>query len=333
MKFLQKSWLSVSCGILCLNSTFSAFSQFAPPAGQLGSTAIHADSSAIVAWATSCNLTLGPQDISATVPVYPITGADSSGVGKANGIYVVSLGDGGSATLSFEFAIRNGEGPDFAVYENSFDGTFLELAFVEVSSDGVNFVRFPAISNTPTAAQVSSFGTLDATKIHNLAGKYKGTYGVPFDLEELKDSASIDVSRITHVRVVDVVGSINPLYASYDSQGNMINDPWPTDFSSGGFDLDGVAVLHNTNPNSGIKVASMSEGLFFPNPADEVLFVAPTSSGGWFNVLVLNSMGMVIARYENVTHIEVADFPAGLYYFVIDGTEHQSTQKIIIAHE
>jgi len=27
---------------------------------------------------------------------------------------------------------------------------------------------------------------LDATELHNLAGKYKGQYGTPFDLEDLK---------------------------------------------------------------------------------------------------------------------------------------------------
>ena len=42
----------------------SAFAQFAPPAGQIGSTAIHADSSIFVGWANACSLTRGYQDIS-----------------------------------------------------------------------------------------------------------------------------------------------------------------------------------------------------------------------------------------------------------------------------
>ena len=58
----------------------------------------------------------------------------------------VCLGDGGSITMTFDNAIRDGEGFDFAVFENSFDEKFLELAYVEVSSDGVNFVRFPNLS-------------------------------------------------------------------------------------------------------------------------------------------------------------------------------------------
>jgi hypothetical protein len=51
-------------------------------------------------------------------------------------------------------------GYDFAIFENGFpfgSGSFyLELAFVEVSSDGKHFVRFNAISNTDTTQQIDS---------------------------------------------------------------------------------------------------------------------------------------------------------------------------------
>ena len=40
------------------------------------------------------------------------------------------------------------------------------------------------------------------------------------------------------------VGSINPLYATYDSLGNMVNDPWPTNGASSGCDLDAVGVIN-----------------------------------------------------------------------------------------
>ena len=54
------------------------------------------------------------------------------------------LGDDGSLVLTFPAPIADGAGPDFAVFENAFSTEFLELAFVEVSSDGTNFTRFPA---------------------------------------------------------------------------------------------------------------------------------------------------------------------------------------------
>ena len=100
----------------------------------------------------------------------------------ANPNPVVSLGDGGHITLSFATPITNGPGADFAVFENGFADSFLELAFVEVSSDGTNFFRFPSHSLTSTGAQVASFGTLDTTNIDGLAGKYRAGFGTPFDL-------------------------------------------------------------------------------------------------------------------------------------------------------
>lgn len=158
----------------------------------------------------------------------------------------VSLGDGGSITLIFTPPLADGEGPDLAVFENSFRDTFLELAFVEVSSDGVTFFRFPAVSLTPTTQQATLSTALDPTNLHNLAGKYRARYGTPFDLRELAvhEAEGLNLQRVTHVRIVDVVGSINPLYGSRDSLGNLVNDPWPTAFETGGFDLDAVAALN-----------------------------------------------------------------------------------------
>jgi hypothetical protein len=61
---------------------------------------------------------------------------------------VLSLGDGGWIDILFGFAITDRPGPDFAVFENGIIDTFLELAFVEVSQDGVRYARFPAVSLT-----------------------------------------------------------------------------------------------------------------------------------------------------------------------------------------
>jgi len=246
----------------------SSLAQFAPPAGQSGTTAMHSDSSAFVAWASDCELSRGLQDISDFNLGYVSTGDSTMASGIADGTGVVSLGDGGSAVLTFQVPITNGTGWDFAVFENSFSDTFLELAFVEVSSDGINFVRFPATSLTQDSVQVGSFGLLDATKIDNLAGKYRALYGTPFDLEELADHSELDINTITHVRIIDVVGCIQDEYARYDQPGNKINDPWPTPFESGGFDLDAVGVINQVssgirNPDAGIFSCSV-----FPNPVN-----------------------------------------------------------------
>lgn len=241
-------------------------SQFAPAAGKPGSTAIRNDSSCFVGWAKGCEVVRGYRDISLPDSGFADAGTPQSALGPALQNGTLSLGDAGIATLTFDAPITNGPGWDFAVFENSFLDTFLELAFVEVSSDGKRFVRFPAISLSQIAKQTDAFGYTQPEKIHNLAGKYRLGFGTPFDLEELKDSAGLDVTRITHIRIIDVVGSIQLPFAQQDSKGNIINDPWPTRFPSGGFDLDAVGVIHaimSTPSNNQITIPSIKLG---PNP-------------------------------------------------------------------
>ena len=187
---------------------------------------------------------------------------------------VTCLGDGGMATVTFRSPICNREGPDFAVFENGFENAqapgywFLELGFVEVSSDGENFFRFPAYSNTQTETQLGGMGCIDPSQIHNLASKYGAMYGTPFDLDEVPDDPLLDKEHITHVRIVDVVGCIDPEYATYDCQGNMVNDPWPTAFASGGMDLDAVGVIHDLDHFPPLP----DEPPFIANPVEDVVF-------------------------------------------------------------
>jgi hypothetical protein len=55
--------------------------------------------------------------------------------------------------------------------------------------------------------------------------------------------AGLDINNVTHVRLVDVVGSLSG-HQSKDVAGKTINDPYPTNFASGGFDLDAIGVIH-----------------------------------------------------------------------------------------
>lgn len=219
---------------------------FAPAPGFPGTTAIHKDSSAIAFWAWEIDLQRGYLDISDKNLGYASFGLPGLGLYEAEGnsFDVVSLGDSGVAVLTFPYPVSNGEGYDFAVFENGFTDNYLELAFVEVSSDGINYERFPAISELQDTLQMGNYEFWDCGYVHNFAGKYRQGFGTPFDLQELAGTG-IDINNITHVKIIDVIGSINPLYGSFDSQGNVINDPWPSGFESGGFDLDGVAVIHS----------------------------------------------------------------------------------------
>ena len=235
-----------------------------PAATVSGTNAIGFQSEFIEAWATGVEINRGLQDISNGSSPLASFGVDNDAVGIADAS-VVSLGDGGSATLTFAEPISDRPGYDIAVFENAFYNQqeqkyFIELATVSVSSDGVNFFRFQPHSLIDTTAQIGSFGTIDPTYINNLAGKYESGQGTPFDLEELSGIAGLDIMNITHVRVTDVVGSIDPAWATYDTAGNPINDPFPTDFGSSGFDLDAVAIV---NQNTSIESISTPNWVCF----------------------------------------------------------------------
>ena len=228
---------------LFLSSAAFAAGPFAPAAGKPGSTAIIGTDPSFVQWASGYeNYTPGPNVTNNwKTPDSALGGA--AGTGLDSVFDIVTLGDGGSITLTFSGTIYNGAGYDFAIFENSFNDTFLELAYVEVSSDGTNFFRFPNYSFTPNP--VSAYGTVDPTNIHNLAGKYKVGYGTPFDLDDLIGIAGLDVNAVSHVRIVDIVGD-GSYFDSYPTEyggPHPIYDPFPT-YGSGGFDLDAVGVIH-----------------------------------------------------------------------------------------
>jgi hypothetical protein len=256
--------------LLLLGAIRTFAGPYAPAAGQPGSGAVPATDPRIVGWATGVSVLMrGLVDISDSQSPFASFGSAASALGPENAYdfdsglpstspsTVVSLGDGGAITLTFANPLHDGIGPDFAVFENAFNDSFLELAFVEVSSDGTHFERFPAFSLTQTNQQIAQqspqFNAIDPTDIDGLAGKYRAGFGTPFDLSLLAGRPLLDLQNIIAVRVVDVVGSLDPLYGSLDSSGHFINEPWPTPFATGGFDLDAVAVLQPTpEPSSAL---------------------------------------------------------------------------------
>ena len=226
---------------------------FPPAAGQPGSDAIPGTDARFTLWANAAEIIRGPANIASANPVPVGFGAAEDAFGPPDATpdepyTVVSLGDGGSATLTFAAPLGDVPGPDFAVFENGFSTGFLELAHVEVSSDGEHFFRFPSTSLTPASTTPGTGGTVDPTNIRNLAGKYTAGFGTPFDLAELRNvSPDLDIQRITHVRVIDVVGTNNPALGSFDSTGAILIDPYPTNFYTGGFDLDAVGAFSATS--------------------------------------------------------------------------------------
>ena len=284
-------------------------------AGSDGCQGIHCQDPAILGWATTCTIERGRQNIT-TPGVFASYGTENDGIGAAteSTADVVSLGDYGIAVLTFDIPIKNGDGYDFAVFENGLNNTFLELAFVEVSSDGVNYFRFSSVSNTPTNVQIDNNGGVDAIHLNNLAGKYRAGWGTPFDLEELAGTEGLDVNNITHIRLVDVVGCVEPRYATRDGRGHIINDPYPTPFQSSGFDLDGVAVMNGWRPATAVQEYVENTLLnVYPNPCNTQVTVEANIGEP---IMLFNSVGTLVYRTnanDTTMILNMSDYPAGLY--------------------
>lgn len=326
---LRFSLLSI---LFLLWNTGSA--QFAPAAGEPGSTAIWKDSTIFKAWATGAEIIRGPLQIGVDSLGFATAGEPEFALGKAMSNGTVSLGDGGEATITFPFSIKNGPGYDFAIFENSFDGIYLELAFVEVSSDGENYVRFPATSLTDTTWTISAFDYLEATKLNNLAGKYEAGFGTPFDLEELSTFEGLNINAITHIRLVDVIGSNQNEFCSRDALGRKVLDPWPTPFPSCGFDLDAVGVIHHNDPAATQEV---NDAIYqvYPQPADEFQQVVIQDEIINFTLQSIAGSkvaGVNVLKNQQGFQINTSTLQNGTYYMCIQLKNNKAIIPCIVAH-
>ncbi len=159
---------------------------------------------------------------------------------RQGGLDVLSLGVGGSITLSFEAdPIVDGAGPDFLVFENAFylggntQKPFAELATVSVSEDGVTWSTFPCTalpSDPPPYGACAGWRPVLSSTSNGLSpfDPTKGG-GDPFDL------ADLGVKRARFVRIVD------------RGLGECPANP-SQKLSTGGFDLDAVASIHHEKP-------------------------------------------------------------------------------------
>ncbi len=228
----------------CVPTPFDAVydvrTTYAPAPPDPTTTAVAYNDPRIVNWATGVASYLPGSGVTDPRWMMP---SQAFGPAGTDTTAVVVLGNGGTITLTFDSPITDGNSWDFAVFENSFaSDVFLELAFVEVSSDGSHFARFDSAFQGAVTPCGSCSGT--AAEMGGLAGTFMVGYGTPFDLAALRNAplvrdGTVDLTAIKYVRIVDIVGDGTTL----DSFGRGIVDP----ISSGptaGFDLDGIAVLN-----------------------------------------------------------------------------------------
>lgn len=319
--------------ILYSLSCIVSFGQYEPQAPLSGHGAIHRTDVQIKAWANHAVFNPGWIQITDTTLGRVNVTNTQNGTGAPD-FLVTSLGDSGVITFTFKHPIINGLGPDFVVFENGIPNlvndslAFLELAFVEVSSNGIDFVRFPAISNTQDAIQMRNDSFLNAINIHNLAGKYLANWGTPFDLEELSGNGLVNINNITHIRLIDVIGILDEGIGSRDSNGKLINDPFPTPFPTGGFDVESIGVLHNKDTTTGINELAIQNAVY-PNPAkDKIMINTSFSSITKASLFSLHGQQIMDNMPLN-QEISIQHLIPGTYYLMLQGKNETATIKVV----
>lgn len=305
---------------------------FHPAPGDPASNAIKRDNSCFVSWATGGTITRGFINISDTTVLASGSNRASFGnitnaLGPATGSTtdVVSLGDSGVATLSFDHLIMDGPGYDFAVFENGFMDNYLELAHVEVSSDGIHFFRFPSTTEVPLDEQSSNASFTDCRMVNNLAGKYRVGYGTPFDLAELPNDPDLDKSAVKFVRIIDAIGAVSGNHTTSDQFGVTINDPFPTPFESGGFDLEAIGVINGT---LGLNDLALLDIRVSPNPAADFVQV---SLEGQAHLELYATDGKLVyyGNHNQLTSISLENCAPGVYQLVVSQGGKQQNMRIV----
>lgn len=166
-----------------------------------------------------------------------VEGPPVGGGAEEGSLDVVSLGGGGSITLSFApNAIVDGTGPDFIVFENAFlthpgdpTSVYAEPGEVSVSDDGTNWTTFPCTATAyPYGACAGWHPVLSSPDNGIDPADPNAAGGDAFDLKD------IGVTHAKYVRIVDKTNEECPA-----------TGPKP---DKNGFDLDAVVIVNPETP-------------------------------------------------------------------------------------
>ncbi len=304
---------------------------FHPAPGNAGTNAIKKDSSCFVSWASGGTVTRGFLNIADTT--ITISGSNKASYGNLNLALgpatgnvtdVLSLGDSGVATLSFDQFIMDGPGYDFAVFENGFMDNYIEMAHVEVSSDGIHFFRFPSTTEIPLTTQASNGTYTDCRMIDNLAGKYRVGYGTPFDLSDLPNDTNLNKSAVTLIRIIDAIGAISG-HVTTDQFGTTINDPYPTAFESGGFDLEAIGIINGTLGLTDLESLTMH---VFPNPTTDQLEINLPGEA-ILNLYSPDGRLLLTKDHMESTLVSLTEFVPGVYHLLVIQNGKRQTVNIL----
>lgn len=150
------------------------------------------------------------------------------GSGLASGsLDVVSLGWRGEIVLRLGVDVKDGAGPDLIVFENAFESgprVFAEAGAVAVSDDGVTWSEFACDKELPAPNGCAGYAPVLSHPDNDVDPRDPDTAG-----GDLFDLANVGLTRARFVRIVD--------------RGE---EPGDLSLTTGGFDLDAIAVVHAT---------------------------------------------------------------------------------------
>jgi hypothetical protein len=116
------------------------------------------------------------------------------------------------------------------------------------------------------------------------------------------------------VKVIDVVGSIDSVYGTRDSRGRIINDPFPTNSPSSGFDLDAVGVINQYGASGISQINGYTMTQVYPNPfIDFVKVQSPTADMYRYQVTDLSGRIVSDGAFIGSTSVALGDLSAGVY--------------------
>jgi hypothetical protein len=151
-----------------------------------------------------------------------------------------------------------------------------------------------------------------ANLINNLAGKYGAGFGTPFNLDDLSGISELDINKVTTIRLIDVIGSIG-MSGCNDNSGLKINDPFPTNFPTGGFDLDAVGAIHFMAHTSVMEHATPVVSIF-PNPCTDQLNINVLPGRYTLSLYGIAGNAVFTGQFTDNICVATGKLATGVYY-------------------
>lgn len=236
---------------------------------------------------------------------------------------VYTLGVGGSVTYEMDSSVVNAAGADLIVCENPFlvlgtGASFVEAMFVEVSTDGTVFARFPTryVGNVgpfpPTVglppAWYSGFAGVMPVQANLFTGydplDAVAAGGDAFDLAELVDDPlvrdqKVKLDEINYVRLIDVQSGV-----AMDSSATIVWDAGLDSLASA--DIDAIVAVNSLANQIGGR------------PRVEM-----TLDGGWLTIEIEDDNGLNDIKAglkASVNGLPLPFFTLLPYFFILELT-------------